>query len=471
MAAITEAPTVWRAAGRGYLFAFLYLGAVWYWTGVTITTWSHSWIGWFAWLGLTAIEAVYYSAWAGAAWFAAQRLTGGRRILTLAGMWVVMEWLRAQGALTMPWAQLSYSQFRFLPLIQIADFTGAYGISFLIVCFNTALVVGWLYRSRRSAWRHAWMAAAAAVVLSLYGLARMQVAEHGRSMVVAVMQGPPQVGDTTPTVDAQLQLISHLTQQAASARVRPALILWGESAAPDDPVYNADMRRWFQNLADESDAALCVGARIQNPLTLKSSNGAVTFQPYHAPVERYNKMQLVPFGEYIPYRRLFPPWLSNSFRFFQHDVTPGAAQKPMSIMLPAGPVEVGPFICYESMYPRYARRMTQQGATMLITQSNDAWFQSRAAMWQHVSAVVLRAVENRRWIARATSTGVTCIVDCDGRIVRRAPVGAPGWIEDRATLQQGKTIYTRFGNWFVLLCALLCAALLFAAASRRRRNI
>jgi apolipoprotein N-acyltransferase len=113
------------------------------------------------------------------------------------------------------------------------------------------------------------------------------------------------------------------------------------------------------------------------------------------------------------------------------------------------------------MYPRYAREMARAGANLLVTQSNDAWFQSRAAMEQHLAAVVLRAIENRRDVVRSTTTGVTCLVDAKGRVFARAPLRVPGSVVDNIQLLQEKTLYTRFGDWFVALCGGL---LLFTAA-------
>jgi apolipoprotein N-acyltransferase len=118
------------------------------------------------------------------------------------------------------------------------------------------------------------------------------------------------------------------------------------------------------------------------------------------------------------------------------------------------------------MYPRYAREMTRAGANLLVTQSNDAWFQSRAAMEQHLAAVVLRAIENRRDVVRSTTTGVTGLVDAKGRVFARAPLRIPGAVVENVQLLQEKTLYTRFGDWFVALCGGL---VIFVAAEAKWR--
>jgi apolipoprotein N-acyltransferase len=186
---------------------------------------------------------------------------------------------------------------------------------------------------------------------------------------------------------------------------------------------------------------------------------------------RYDKQQLVPFGEFIPYRNLIPVSVQNAFQFFQYDVRAGKDSIPFRFYDPAaGNVAAGPFICYESMYPIYCRAMTRSGANLLITQSNDAWFQSSAAMEQHLAAVVLRAVENRRDVVRSTTSGVTCLLDSYGRVLERAPERREATIVAKVHLLTGESIYTRFGDWFVALCGLVVVGLVMGAAQKRREG-
>ena len=127
---VTRAKRLRQAMWRGYLFGWVFFGSVWYWVGLTIAAWTHSPIGWAGWFGLTLILASFYGLWGGLAWWLHRRgLSDGLQIMALACAWVVIEYLRTRGTLTMPWAQLSYTQYRFLPILQIADITGAYGVS------------------------------------------------------------------------------------------------------------------------------------------------------------------------------------------------------------------------------------------------------------------------------------------------------------------------------------------------------
>jgi apolipoprotein N-acyltransferase len=454
-----------QAIWRGYLFGWAFLAPVWYWTGLTIVGWTHSAIGWVAPFALTLILAWFYALWSGAAWWLSRRLTGGKRILAFACAWVIMEWARTLGSLSMPWAQLSYSQYRFLPILQIAEVTGAYGVSFLLVLVNSALAEAWLQRGQPQSGRWVWATLTASVLVCLFGLARLTQPENGRSLPVAVLQSnfENQTETESGTIQTQeLRTIVELTHQAQhSASPPPALYVWSESAAPDDALSNVyPTKSVLSHLAQETKGAICIGGRIIDPITQEETNSSLLFPPDGSLPSRYDKRQLVPFGEYTPFRAIIPTWLDAKFHFTS-DVLQGSGPRVLHDKDPHwGDVPLGPFICYESMYPQYARDMTRSGADLLVTQSNDRWFVSVSAMEQHLSAVVLRAIENRRNIARATTNGVTCLIDSRGRILARAPYDTPAYLVRTLKLMDEKTLYTRFGDWFVALCGLLIIATL-----------
>ena len=477
---VTEAARFRQAFWRGYLFGWVYLGAVWYWVGLTIVGWlqasgetgPHALIGWAAWFGLTFILAGFYAAWGGAAWWLARRTAGGWRIVVFAAAWVVMEWARTLGMLAMPWAQLSYTQYRFLHLIQIADITGAYGVSFLLMLVNGAVAAGWQNRGQPGSTRWIWASLTVTVLVCLYGAARLAQPETGRPLTVAAMQGDFPVIERPEDVPRELGTFDVLTREAfGAAKSPPSLYVWSESAAPGDALDNPATRAALTALARDYRAGLLVGSRLTDPRTGAEANASVLFLPDGAEPIHYSKQQLVAFGEFIPFRRYLPAFLNSVFHFFDTDVTPGEGATVLRFTdSHAGTVALGPFICYESMYPQYPRAMVRAGANLLVTQSNDAWFQSRAAMEQHLSAVVLRAIENRRFIVRATTTGVTCFLDSRGRILARAPLNTPAFLVRTVRLLEGKTLYTRLGDWFVGLCGVA----LFIAIGRwtweRRRQ-
>lgn len=471
IAAVLCAPSARRAAGLGYLFAWVYLGAVWYWIGITIVAWTGSAIGWIAWFLLTSIFACFYALWAAVSWRLAQGRAPIVQCAALAAGWVVTEWARTLGSLTMPWAQLSYTQYRFLPLIQISDLTGAYGVSFLVLFLNAAIAAYWLRRAEHD--RVDSIAAAVVLFLAalLYGGARMVIQVQGRDLRVAAVQDDFPLEDSSETAVADVRSIIRTTGELASLSQPPQLYVWSESAAPGDALNDPWINRSLSDLAVSAHAPILVGARVTNLATGAASNAALLFRPDGGQPGRYDKEQLVAFGEFIPFRRAIPAVIARAFQFFPTDVTPGTSLEPLRFFAPGvGPVALGPFICYESMYPQYARTMTRRGADLLVTQSDDAWYGSAAAMDQHLSAVVFRAIENRRDVVRATTNGVTCILDSAGRIVSRAPIRAPAHLVGDVRLLSGETLYTRLGDWFVAACGVGLALAAVAPLRQRRRS-
>lgn len=460
-----------QAVWRGYLFGWAFLGPTWYWTGLTIVGWTGSAIGWFAWFGLTLILAGFYALWGGCAWWIHRCTAGNTRVVLLSAAWVTMEWARTFGSLSMPWAQLSYTQYRWPLILQMADLTGAYGLSGLIFLVNASIAEWWTTRAGGPSSRQThrlWQAGVAPVVCALlYGLLCLSQPQQGRALVVAALQG----GFDNRTRPGGFDRYVTLTR-AAFQRVPgsfPGLYVWSESAAPGDAVHDPAVRAFFSLLSNGFRAAILVGSRVVAP-GRSETNSAVLFMPDRERPLRYNKVQLVPFGEFIPFRRWFPPSVARTFSFFETDVTPGHRIASLQVDLPAAePFWIGPFICYESMYPHYARRMTGSGAQLLVTISNDSWFRSVAAMEQHLAAVVLRAVENRRDVVRATSTGITCFINARGQVTARAPLERPAELVHTVLLRDDTSLYTREGDWFPALCALATGAVLIGKSSRKYR--
>lgn len=465
---VLQASHIRQALWRGYLFGWFFLGPVWYWTGLTVTAWTGSPIGWLAWFGLTLILACFYALWAGAAWWLDRHVPEPWAVTALAAAWTVMEWARTLGPLSMPWAQLSYTQTHFLPILQIADTTGAYGVSFLILLVNGAFAYFLMGRDHPQRARRLWAACTLTFMVSLYGIARMQQPEGGTPIEVATLQTNIS-SYTMLSPQEQLQRIRSLVIQASQHTPPAQLDVLPESASPHDPIHNPQTYLFFQNLTNHVHAAILTGAQVHH--NGQNHNSSVLFIP-NAPMPiSYNKQQLVPFGEFIPFRTILSPMFGRLFDFPPDDVTPGAHPRVLRAPLPNGTtLEVGPFICYESMYPARVRSMTQDGASILATISNDSWFLSRAAMEQHLAAVVLRAIENRRQVVRATTTGISCLLDSYGRTTTRLPVNRQGVAVGRMLLLNGKTPYVRYGDWFVMLCILAIATLLLLQAIAQHRT-
>jgi apolipoprotein N-acyltransferase len=464
-----------RAAAYGYIFAWAYLAPTWYWTGLTIVGWTGSPVGWAALFLLTMLAALFYAGWASVAWWLSRRTDAGWRILGIAASWVVMEWLRSVGSLSFPWAQVGYTQYRVLPVIQISEFTGALGVSFLILLVNASIAE---WRGRTAPRQGArWLIGSVSLVglMTVAGAVRMGAVRDGPSIQVAVMQGNFDYRHSRDILNDKLRAYESLTAAAYQASGRkPDLYVWAETAAPGDAFNDEYSRAALQSLADRFQAAILTGSRVIEGET--ETNSALLFTPGSQMPQRFDKQGIVPFGEYIPFRAQIPVNVQKEFQFFDADLTPGRSLTPMAFQSPAaGSVSLGPFICYESVYPHYTRTMTARGANLLVTPSHDQWFMSEAAMEQHLAIVVFRAIENRRDVARSTTDGITAVIDGRGRIVSRAPLYTATSLIHTLHLRSMLTIYTRFGDWFVGICAVAFAAawsqrLAAAWLSRRPRE-
>ncbi|GAC1645520.1 MAG: hypothetical protein NVS9B15_03120 [Acidobacteriaceae bacterium] len=231
------------------------------------------------------------------------------------------------------------------------------------------------------------------------------------------------------------------------------LIVWPESPAPFF-LNDANFVRWMATLADDAHAYVIAGA-VGAPGTAKPGeeaifNSAALFSPEGRLVRRYDKVHLVPFGEYVPL---------VEYLGFAKDLTKEVGtftRGTRRTLLEAGEVRAGSFICYESVFPDDVRQFPKNGANVLVNLSNDGWFGHSGAAMQHLRMVRVRAAENRRWILRATNSGVTSVIDPLGRVTQIAPMDVRSTLRARYALSSSEqTFYTVHGDWFAYGCAVL----------------
>jgi apolipoprotein N-acyltransferase len=463
--AVLRARGPFHAAWRGYVFGLVYFGAVLYWIGLTVCKWTGSPIGWLAWAAMTAIVPCFYVLWACVSWLATRRMRPGWQMITLASLWVVMERLRTAGDFSLPWAQVSCTQYRCLPVIRIASLFGAYGVSFLVVLVGASIAVAIEARKRNRPWRFPAIAIGLTVACILaFALPRPERTGE-RPIRVALMQPNFDPFDRTEDPTAEMATIDDLMRQmAAPPGPLPDLVVWPESAAPGDAVHDRSVREHLQALADGYRACLLIGSRVVDRDNGHEFNSSVLFTPGRTDVQEYDKRQLVPFGEYTPFKGLLPAALLDSFHTFDQDATRGTRSDPMVCSDASGrELRIGAFICYEAIYPQYTCAYSAAGANLLVTQSNDAWYRSTAMKEEHLAAVVLRAVETGRPIARSTVSGITCGVDATGRIQALVPENRPGFALFDARVSPNGSLYARYPDWFVVVCAVLvCAGIAIA---------
>jgi apolipoprotein N-acyltransferase len=417
------------------------------------------------WLPIAALAA-YCGLYVGAlAWAVAalrRRLGPGPALALTPALWVLGEWLRGWLMGGFPWGLLGYSQAAQLPVIQVAELGGVYAVSFLIVVMNAA-VAGLFALGPRRAWPGA---AAAAVLLAgglafgVHALARASAADAGTAEVAVIQPSIEQTIKWDPARHAQiLAIYEQLTREAA--RGRPAIVLWPETATTiflrGDPVLLERLRR----LAEEVDTPILVGSidRRDGPRgQFLNSAFLLTGQGIRA---KYDKIHLVPFGEYVPLAGLLgfvKGWAEFISEF-------DAGDTETVFPLPGAPF--GTVICYEIIFPELFRGFVVGGARFMANITNDAWFGETSGPWQHLGTLPLRAVEHRVAIARAANTGVSAFVEPTGRIGPLLPLLERGMLQRRIPLRGQTTLYTRFGDWLVGASAALGAAAVALALFRR----
>jgi len=418
--------------------------------------------------------SLYLALYVGVFAFGVTRLSpeGGLGYLVgAATLWVGLEYLRTFLLTGFPWNLLGYTQYRSLSIIQIASITGVYGVSFLLVLVNAAVALACLH-VRRSA-RQALMPVLGVGVLLIgtvvFGMGRRVSAEIPRREIrVSVVQGNIEQGIKWDPGFAgrTIAVYDRLTRRADR---EADLIVWPETAVPFFLREGGPLTRRVLDLAMDVQAPLLVGSpdRVSDA-SPRYYNSAFLISPAGEIVQKYDKMHLVPFGEYVPL---------SSLLFFVHKMAAGigdfSAGEAFTVFeTPKG--RFGVLICFETIFPDQVRRYVLAGADFLVNITNDAWFGDSAAPYQHLSMAALRAVENGVYLVRAANTGISALVAPSGQILEQSDLFVEAVLSATMAPRSGGTFYTRRGDLFawgsVLISLLLLASRRRAGRKERRRR-
>jgi apolipoprotein N-acyltransferase len=409
--------------------------------------------------------------------------TGGVRgaLIVTPFLWTAIDLLGAH-LIKVPWDQLGYSQIDNAALTMMAPWTGTYGITFVLILVNALLVAGIVLRQRRL-----WIAGIVATVVLEAGLLWRPAPVPTSATAVLLQeninvqqenswtgtQWDPATGkyvDLWDVMTSRYMLASEPTctpyiagmPQAGAPVVTPhcqevkaSLIVWPEAPTPlteGDPRFRQLMRR----MTTATGAAAIVGnAAIDvRPTHVDLYNAASVFTPDGVLLGRYAKIHLVPWGEYVPFAKLFS---------FAHGLTQNAGRFTHGwkrIVFRLNGHHYGIFICYESIFADEIRQFVVNGAEVLVNISDDGWYGDTSAPWQHLNMARMRTVENRRWLIRDTNTGVTAAIDPYGRITQSAPRHEFTSLAVRYGFNDELTFYTRYGDVFALVCGILSIAIL-----------
>ncbi|HVJ04985.1 MAG TPA: apolipoprotein N-acyltransferase [Candidatus Saccharimonadales bacterium] len=392
------------------------------------------------------------------------RVGFSRKALVLAPfLWVAVELLRAY-VVSFPWTLLGTAQVDNLPLARLASVTGVYGVSFEIALVNTVFAAAMLVNRKR---RIATLGAALAGAIALQSTVLVKVeASPVDAHATLVQQNVPIERQWTfegyDQLLKELGSISRAPEAGRNSSVAP-LIVWPESPAPfetDDRLFSestaALARRQQSWLLAGATAVVPVapGSAPKTSITPRESeqvyNSALLLNPAGTVVQRYDKVHLVPWGEYVPFS-----WAFGFAKALTHEVGAFSASASGRTPLEVGSHRYGTFICYESVFPHEVRQFAEHGAEVFVNISNDGWFGDSGAPWQHLNMARMRAVENHRWLLRSTNTGITSAIDPLGRVVAVAPRNRRVVLDAPYGVISETTFYTRYGDWFPVLCAII----------------
>ncbi|MEK6591261.1 MAG: apolipoprotein N-acyltransferase [Nitrospinota bacterium] len=384
-------------------------------------------------------------------------------------LWVALELIRAHLLTGFPWASLGYSQFKILPLIQIADITGIYGVSFAIVMSNAAialfieglptfrppLIKGGSVGVSKFAIRYMLFTAILITSFSMYGFWRIDTFSRTPNtgtrtpIKVALIQGNIEQSEKWDEAYQSdiFRIHEDLTLQAANEK--PDLIVWSESATPFSFQFDKNYRQRMIELAKKGGSFLLFGTpgyEISGGETVPY-NRAYLLSPQGDVMNKYDKIHLVPFGEYVPLRKIL---------FFIDKMVVGIGDFQSGNEYTVMDIQKGKFgvlICFEVIFPDLVRRFAKNGAEFLVNITNDAWYGKSAASYQHISMVAFRAVENRLPVVRVANTGISGIIEPTGRITKDTDIFVRTYVSGEIDSgSQFRTFYTLYGDIFAYLC-------------------
>jgi apolipoprotein N-acyltransferase len=372
-------------------------------------------------------------------------------IPAIAALWTGIE--RTHGTFGFAWLTLGNAGIDMPLPLRIAPFVGVYGISFLFALTSAVIAFLILRRDRKNLY---WLAIVPALLL----LPDLPPSETPAETALIVQPNIPAEEEWTDASAGAER--DHLITESLESSLRGSeqLVIWPESPGPlyfyRDPTFHQEAMQLAQQ-----DRAYFLFGTVAETREGAPLNSAVLLRPDGSLVDRYDKINLVPFGEYVPE----PFGFVNRITQEISDFVPGNRIVVFPMNSGADAHRLGVFICYESVFPDEVRRFVKGGANLLVNISNDGYFGHSAAREQHLEIARMRAVENNRWLIRATNDGITATIAPTGRIDERWPLYQELVGHMHFGFRSGTTFYTNYGDWFAWGC--LIAALFALGWSQR----
>jgi apolipoprotein N-acyltransferase len=462
LAFVALAPFLWlvrasrprRGLVLGFVFGLVLTGSVLYWILL---------FGELAWSSLTIVTALYPAAFG----LVAPILWRGRRPVRssvgLAALWTGLEYLRSMFPLGgFAWAGLGYTQADDGALIRLASVTGVWGVTFVVVLVNALLLLV-LHRIGRRGMnlRALGLALVAAALVGGPALIGVPAPDGGRMDVAAVQVEVPKDLQLDRLLEDRLIAEMHaaLHRTIGAGGDRPDLVIWAENSLDQDPFDDPGLGSLVLGAIREVGAPTLVGTITDRP-DGRAFNETLLFTGDGRLADRYAKQHLVPFGEFVPWRSALD-WIS-ALDQIGRDLSPGVGGGPLE--LEGTPMAAA--ICFENTFPSLVRRLTSRGAGLIVVSTNNASYLRTAASEQHLAFSRFRAVENGRWVVHAAISGISAVIDPEGRIVERTGLFEPTVLRQTVRISDARTIYSRLGDWFAWLALVGSAGLLLAPRRR-----
>lgn len=459
-----------RSFQLGWLAGFIAYCGIFYWLNIVMTTYGKLPLA--ISICLTFLMASYLALYPALALACSRYAENSSvpQVISFPFIWVALEYARAYLLTGFPWALLGYTQFRTLPIIQIADLAGVYGVSFLILVVNVFLFQLWRWVRGKDGALYPFLSTALALPLLVlviwYGFVSLNTEASGREIKVALAQGniPQDIKWNPAFQEDTVAIYERLSRRTRGTAVD--LIVWPESSLPfffqKELVYSSRVSA----LARETGASLVVSSPAieqgnDRDLLL---NSAFMIAPDGATVGRSDKVHLVPFGEYVPLAKLLP--FVNKMVQGIGDFSSGSDVFPLQAVA----CKTGILICFEGIFPEISREYVVKGADVLVNITNDAWFGDSSAPYQHLSMTVFRAVENRVPLIRSANTGVTAIIDSRGHIRGMTELFREALLTGTVKVGNEKSFYTERGDIFAWFCLLTSMSVLAFAALLAKRS-
>ena len=456
-------PKVAYLCGFYHAIAFVFASVPWIADVLAVHGGTSRLVGW----GILLLIAMVWGILTGGFTWTVNRIA--RRSVALACLaapfvWVTSEFARAHlPEIGFPWNLLGYSAAANSALLQVATFTGIYGLSFVMAAFNSLLAWADAAKTISLKKRLGVIVSAVAVILCTMFVGTRFVPEaKATHFARAVQPNFPEVdsypADWFAIHKDDMDELDELSLQPSAHR--PDLIIWPEAPAPFSWQNNPFSKR-ASSLAIRAEHPFLAGVIEWKAEKVSSGhvgeapyNSALLVDPQGQKVFVYDKRHLVPFGEYEPF-----PLIHRVVQSVSDEVGGFRKGKVAAVGTLPGGYKFAVFICYEAIFPGEIREFAARGANLLINISNDGWFGKSAAAVQHLHMARVRAVENRRWVLRVTNSGITAAIDPYGKVYESIPRDVRGAVDLPYDFRTDSTLYTRLGDWFAWMCVLVSAIL------------